>query len=154
MQNTLSPEDAARRILDLLTTLGRRHPLRDPLAQAVEAMGLTPPQFHALLWLGSDEPLTMGELARRIGVTEKTITGIVDRLERQDLVQRDRTVSDRRVIEVSLTGKGRLVYMEMDEQIVARTTMLLSALPDADRVALLRIVEGMVDRLTASETSS
>src|SRR4051812_31194817 len=74
----------------LLLQLGRVRPLRDPIGQALAAMNINPAQMHTMLWLGSDGPLTMGEIARRLGITEKTVTGIVDRLERDKYCQRVR----------------------------------------------------------------
>jgi DNA-binding MarR family transcriptional regulator len=73
---------------ELLVALGRLRSLRDPIATTCEQTQLTPPQIHALLWLGQEETLAMGELARRLGITEKTVTGLVDRLEREGYVLR------------------------------------------------------------------
>ena len=83
-------ERDARAVRERLIVLARRRSLRDPVAASCDALGLTAPQIHALLWLGHDGPLTMGELARRISVTEKTVTGIVDRLERDGFLHRER----------------------------------------------------------------
>ncbi len=146
MQNISEAEQTARRILELVAALGRLCSLRDPMMQAIEDLSLTPTQFHAHQWIGLDGPLTMGELARRVGVSEKTVTGVVDRLERQGLVKRDRLETDRRVVEVKLTGEGRKLWSKLEHQIVSRTTFLLSALPGADRRALVRIIERLVER--------
>jgi DNA-binding MarR family transcriptional regulator len=147
-------EDEAHRLLDLLATLGRRNSLRDPVAQSVESMGLTPPQLHALMWLGADAPLTMGELAQRVGVTEKTITGIVDRLERDGFVQRDRGHVDRRVVQVRLTPQGQETAGHLRAQVLARTHGLLAALEADDRAALFRIVERLVARFASPEADA
>ena len=64
-----SIEAEARAIQGCLIALARRRSLRDPVAASCEELGLTAPQVHALLWLGHDGPLTMGELARRVAVT-------------------------------------------------------------------------------------
>lgn len=148
MQN-IHPErhQDAVRLLDLLAVLGRKSSLRDPIASAVEAMGLTPPQLHSVLWVGRDGRLSMGELAQRIGVTEKTITGVVDRLEREGYVQRVREEGDRRMIKVELTERGREVFGQLDAEIHAKVAALLALLEVEDRAALFRIVERMTTRL-------
>lgn len=61
------------RLRELICALGRLRSLRDPIARAVEELGLTPAQVHTVIWLGEDGPLTMGELSRRVGITGKTI---------------------------------------------------------------------------------
>ena len=143
--NLATARQEARRLLDLLTAFGRRGTLRDPIAAAVEAMGFTHAQVHALLWLGHDTRLTMGELAQRIGVTEKSITGVVDRLEREQYACRVRKGGDRRVVQVELTEKGARTYHELDEEILQKTAAFLSVLEREDRDALFRIIQRLAE---------
>jgi len=138
-----------RRLRELLTQLSRRRPLRDPVAAACEDLDLTPAQLHLLLWLGRDGPLTMGELARRVAVTEKTITGVVDRLERDRLVQRERDPGDRRVIRVRLAAHGARIYRRIDEDIEEKLAGLLLLLEPPDRRHLVRMLERLTARLAA-----
>ncbi|WP_239014595.1 MarR family winged helix-turn-helix transcriptional regulator [Archangium violaceum] len=128
----------------LLFTLGRLHSLRDPLARSCERMELTAPQIHALLWLGQDGALTMGELARRLGITEKTVTGVVDRLEREGHVQRERSPEDRRVIRCRLTASGSRLHRKLDRTVVQDMGRMLEHLDTTDRRALFRILEKLI----------
>lgn len=128
--------------------LGRqRGTLRDPIADFCEHMHFTPPQLHALVWLGRSDALTMGELAGRVGVTEKTITGVVDRLEAAGVVARDRDADDRRVVLVRLTGEGRTTFSKLDGEMRERIGALLALLSDTDRNALFRILENLAERM-------
>ena len=145
----LDPGSLAVRLLDLMRTLGRRNSLRDPIGQAIEAMEFSGPQLHALMWVGGDGPLTMGEVAQRIGVNVKTVTGIVDRLEARGAVERERDPSDRRVVRVRLTPAGEALFKQFDQQIRDRVTSFLSFLPPEDAQALVRIVERLVERISA-----
>jgi DNA-binding MarR family transcriptional regulator len=135
------------RILDL----ARIRPLRDPVAASCADLSLTPPQIHALLWLGEDGPLTMGELARRVAVTEKTVTGIVDRLERDGQLARERDPDDRRVVRARLTARGETVYRRIDDDIHGSVRRLLGLLDPPDRRALLRIVDRIIERLGVAD---
>ncbi|HEX8818729.1 MAG TPA: MarR family transcriptional regulator [Archangium sp.] len=128
----------------LLFSLGRLHSLRDPLASSCERTPLTAPQIHALLWLGQDEALTMGELARRLGITEKTVTGVVDRLEREGHVQRERDPEDRRVVRCRLTAAGTRVYRKLDRTVLQGMGRMLERLDANDRRALFRILEKLI----------
>lgn len=69
--------------------------------------GLTTPQFGVLEALYHLGPLTLGELAGKLLVTGGNITYVMDRLEREGLVQRVRSESDRRVVTAELTCEGR-----------------------------------------------
>jgi DNA-binding MarR family transcriptional regulator len=145
-----APGDAAadaRRLRELLLAASRRRSLRDPIAATCEATQLTPAQIHALAWLGHDGALTMGELARRIGITEKTITGVVDRLEHGGYLARVRDEADRRVVRVKLTETGVAQYRLIDSHIQEKLGGLMSLLDPADRRALLRIFEKLLQRL-------
>ncbi len=147
-----SLEVQARRLRKLLVELSRRRPLRDPIAAACQDLDLTPAQIHILLWLGNDGPMTMGELARAVAVTEKTITGVVDRLERDLLVQRERDPADRRVVHVRLAPRGAALYRRMDEGIASKLAKLLGLLEADDRERLVRMVEMLTAKLAAEET--
>src|SRR5512139_3401025 len=110
-----SIERDARALHDRFLALARRRSLRDPVAASCEATGLSPPQVHALLWIGHDGALTMGELARRVSVTEKTVTGLVDRLERDGYLARERDPADRRVVRARATARGAEVSRAIEE---------------------------------------
>ncbi len=143
----------ARRLHGLLVGLSRLRPMRDPLATAAAELHLTPAQIHVVLWLGTDGPLTMGDLARRLAVTEKTITGVIDRLERDGLVQRARHPADRRVVHVRLSPGGARLHRRIDEGIASKLTGLLALLEAADRQRLVRMVEKLTARLAAEEAT-
>jgi DNA-binding MarR family transcriptional regulator len=133
-----------RRLRELLVALARRASLRDPVAGMCEEAQLTPPQIHAVMWLGHEGPLTMGELAHRVAITEKTITGLVDRLEKQGYAGRVRDPADRRVVRARLTAKGEATYRELDAHVVDKLSRVVRRLDGADRKALFRILEKLV----------
>ncbi len=145
-----SVSGAARRLYELLVELERHRSLRHPLMSAVEELQLTPPQFHAILSLGNERVLTMGDLARRLGVTEKTVTGVVDRLERLGHLHRDRDEGDRRVVRVRLTRRGAFMFQRLNRQVREKLRRGLDLLHPAERETLIHILETLLQRLAAS----
>jgi DNA-binding MarR family transcriptional regulator len=135
----------AERLVELLSELGRQSPLRDPVAAVVEDMELTPVQLHALLWLGRDGPLTMGELASRLGSSERAVTGIVDRLERGALARRVRSEEDRRVVRVQLAQKGARGFRALSGRLVTKLAAFLELLAPEDVRALFAVLERIRD---------
>jgi DNA-binding MarR family transcriptional regulator len=135
------------KLQQLLLALGRRRSLRDPIASTCEQLQFTPPQVHALLWLGQDGALTMGELARRLGVTEKTVTGVVDRLEREGHLMRERSAADRRVVRCRLTPDGQATWQKLERFTIQGMGQLISILDTSDRKALFRILEKLLRRI-------
>ncbi len=152
MKRNISPPEHAlaqgERFRRLLALLARARTLRDPVAASCEEMDLSPPQIHAVLRLSDAEAaLTMGELADRLGVSEKTVTGLVDRLEEGRHVERARDALDRRVVEVRLTAKGRDAAERIKRSVAEHIERLLALLEREDREALFGIVEKLIQRL-------
>jgi DNA-binding MarR family transcriptional regulator len=69
-------------------------------------VGLSGVQVKLLLSLAADEVVTMRELAKRLRYDASNLTGLVDRLERDELIERRPHHSDRRITEVRLTAHG------------------------------------------------
>ena len=147
------PDPVARdvqRLIDHLSAVGRRQSLRDPMFAICEEQSLTPPQAHSLLWLGHDDSLPMGELSRRVGITEKTMTGIVDRLEAAGHVVRERDVADRRVVHVKLTPGGRALHDRIDTNVRRAMAGFLSLLETSEREVLFGLLTKIEKRLAQS----
>jgi DNA-binding MarR family transcriptional regulator len=68
--------------------------------------GLTLPQLMTMQALRLSTQITTGELAKEITLTQATVTSILDRLEKKELIKRERGVEDKRKVWVSLTSKG------------------------------------------------
>lgn len=79
----------------------------------VAAYGLTTPQFGILEALYHLGPLSLGDLAGKLLVTGGNVTYVMDRLEEQGLVVRERSPVDRRIIQAKLTEKGHAVMAEV-----------------------------------------
>ncbi len=77
------------------------------VACKVAEYDLTAPQFGVLEALYHLGPLSLGELAEKLLVTGGNVTYVMDRLEAQNLVARERSGDDRRVVRAHLTTKGR-----------------------------------------------
>lgn len=68
--------------------------------------GLTAPQLMVLQTLRENNELTVGEVAKRVSLSQATVTTIVDRLERGEYVYRERSTTDKRKVHVYLTDKA------------------------------------------------
>ncbi len=71
---------------------------------------ITPPQFTALQVLMRHGRLTMGELGDLMYLASSTLTDLVDRMEKNRYVERERDEKDRRVIRLRVTRAGEEVY--------------------------------------------
>lgn len=73
----------------------------------VSEYGITGPQALVLKCLIDTEPVSVGELARRVNLSQATVTDILDRLARRELIQRVRSETDKRRVLVTSTDAGK-----------------------------------------------
>lgn len=119
-------------------------------AQRLKSFDLTVPQFmtmRALAQIG--QACTMSELAEAALQVSATITGIINRLEERDLVERLLNPADRRSFRVSLTSTGLNLLDEIAQQKRSRLQTYMSHLPTTKRQELLGLLN---DYLQAMQT--
>lgn len=76
------------------------------------ALGLTYPQYLALLVLWEADDLTVGALGERLYLDSGTLTPLLKRMEAQGLVERRRDPADERQVRIRLTEAGRALEAE------------------------------------------
>lgn len=74
---------------------------------------ITPPQFVALQWLLEGGDMTIGELSTKMYLACSTTTDLVDRMEKNELVQRVKDPNDRRVVRIHLLDEGERIIAEV-----------------------------------------
>ena len=74
---------------------------------------ITPPQFIALQWLLETGDMTIGELSNKMYLACSTTTDLIDRMEKNELVERVRDPKDRRVVRIHLLEKGESIIHEV-----------------------------------------
>ena len=73
-------------------------------------------EFRILKTLSTEGVCPMVKLAELNLITQPWITGIIDKLEKKGLVERKRSSSDRRIINIELKSKGAVLYDELKEK--------------------------------------
>lgn len=75
-------------------------------SKKVEHLGITASQAMVLNFLGEEDRILPSVLRQKLQITSATMTGILDRLEKLDLIERQPHPNDRRAILVCLTEQG------------------------------------------------
>ena len=107
--------------------------------------GLTGPQLTVIKLLERLGDLSLSSLSARIKANNSTVTGIIDRMEREGLVTRERSVSDRRIVLIRLTKKGSRLAKSIEVEPMSIFHEALESLPKKDIQELFRIL-GTVQR--------
>jgi DNA-binding MarR family transcriptional regulator len=102
--------------------------------------GLTGPQLTVIKLLETFENLSLSSLSERIRAQNSTVTGIIDRMERESLVRRARSTADRRVVHISLSEKGQKLAKQIQVEPMEIFRGALQSLSHADLRDLLRIM--------------
>ncbi|WP_346434096.1 MarR family transcriptional regulator [Nonomuraea composti] len=97
----------------------------------LQPMGLTHPQYLAMLALWEREPLSVKELGELLQLDPGTMSPLLKRLEALGYVRRERSSKDERALAVTLTPEGRALRAQAEKippAIVARLGMSLDEL--------------------------
>jgi DNA-binding MarR family transcriptional regulator len=109
----------------------------------LDALGLTYPQYLAMLVLWEDSPRTVGALGEALDLESSTLTPLLKRLEAQGLIARARDPEDERRVIVTLTPAGAALRdraKAVPEQILCRLDLPLSELGDLrERLKVLAV---------------
>jgi MarR family transcriptional regulator, organic hydroperoxide resistance regulator len=115
--------------------------------QLARQHGLTGPQVTALKILEGLGRLSLSELSARMSAKNSTITGIVDRMERDGLVRRERSEDDRRVVHIRATHKGQRIAASVPVTAMEIFGSALRSLSARDRAELMRILSSLAERV-------
>src|ERR1700677_4426641 len=119
MENSRNPAEMredAERLADILTGLQRKFLAN--LSKELSRGNVSFPQYFLLGYLCQSKFLTMSEIAQKMGHTTAAATGLVDRLENLELVERSHAVEDRRKIMVKITKSGTALVSHIRQDMV------------------------------------
>jgi DNA-binding MarR family transcriptional regulator len=116
-----------------------------------KTVGLTTPQLLVLRAASLGDEISLGRIASELKLSQATVTNIVDRLEGRDLLTRDRSVDDKRRINVHLTAAGRTVLDEAPGLLQERFVERFSRLPDWERSMIVAALQRTAALMDADE---
>ncbi len=97
-----------------------------------KTFGVSTPQLACIQVLHEQGSLPLSKIAKQIMVNSSTVTGIIDRLEKKDLVTRVRDPHDRRMITIELTNTGTRLAKKAPSLIPLSIMQGLKSLPEED----------------------
>lgn len=113
----------------------------------LEEMGLTYPQYLAMLVLWEQDGLTVSELGERLYLDSGTLTPLLKRMESAGLLSRLRAVEDERRVHITLTAAGRKLKAKAAKIPGCILSATQCSIPEL--VSLTQQVQSFRNRLTA-----
>ncbi len=117
----------------------------------VNGHGMTGPQLAVLQEAKRLGPVSPTALSRAVHLSQATVTGILQRLERRGLIRREQSVSDRRSVSVQTTSAGLEFLSGSPSLLQDRFRDALSALEDWERLQILSTLQRVASLMDADE---
>lgn len=115
--------------------------MKQNIKSMFDETGFTAPQIMVMANLSKHGSMRISELSEGLNLSNSTISGIVDRLEKNKYVERIRSQEDRRVVLVSLTKKSQqMMHEAFHERIEAK---LDQKLVEASKEDVASIIYGL-----------
>lgn len=132
----------------VITRVASRY--RTELSQQLSSIGhsdITPDYFIVLEWLWKEDNISIGQLAKRTCKDNASLTRIIDGMERNDLVNRVSSPSDRRAYLISLTKYAKSLkdkLTKIEASVLEKATKDLSPIEVKE---LIRMLNHVFERL-------
>ena len=133
----------------VVADMGRAFHVPGPGLPVWLAQDLTLAQVRTLFLIARRAPVPMGRIAEILGVSLASASGIVDRLERHGLVEREHRTDDRRIVDCVLTDVGRGFIDEMSGRRIEMARRALDVLTPDELTEFHRLVCLIAERSVA-----
>lgn len=124
------------------------HRLQSLSKRMKQSTGVTGPQRFVLKMLLLSPDTTASEIARKLFFHKSTVTVILRSLEKQKLVAKTPSTSDKRAALLALTAKGRKIAEQRSGTVEAHVRKALSRLPAREVDVARRVIEAVAAEMT------
>jgi len=137
-ENVINIEKYLRKVDYIIRKKGR---------EILNDFNITIPQFTALQILINHEGMTIGELSQRMALACSTITDLIDRMERNELVIRKKDEKDKRVVRIEVLPKGHEIVERVLEKRVMFLDSKMKGLTEEQKLSLDRGLKSLYDAM-------
>lgn len=116
------------------------------LGEGLQKHGVSVAQWAVLVVLWETDGLTQKQLSERVAVETPTLSRTIDRMERDGLVKRVRSASDRRQIHIHLTEYGAGLWRDLVPEAEANQERALRGISETEE----EILRGLLKRVIAN----
>ena len=106
---------------------------------------ITVPQFEALQHLIHNENMTIGELSQKMHLAFSTVTDLIHRMEKAELVTRMKDQNDKRIVRLKVLSKGFDVVNKVLSRRIEFLSGKLASLTDEEKNRLDKVLQGLYE---------
>jgi len=144
--------------------LSRSQEVYSTLRQIVRAMdvhskylykyyGLSSPQLSILKELSEVNEIPTGQLAKKISLSQATVTDILDRLEEKGLIIRQRSSFDKRRVYIQISEKGKAIVLKNPSLLKEDFIRQFNEMEDWEQTLILSSMQRIVSMMKTPEIS-
>ncbi|MFP4180829.1 MAG: MarR family winged helix-turn-helix transcriptional regulator [Spirochaetaceae bacterium] len=119
--------------------------------QLVKKYGLTGPQLMVLKEIMADEDINIGRVAKKVSLSQATVTNIIDRLETRGMVTRERSHRDKRRVIVRVTEKTEKLLENNPSVLQEEFLHNFRALEDWEKNLILSSIQRIARMMNAED---
>lgn len=132
----------AEQIATLMPKIGRRI-----LLEFFQSVDIPQTQLLTIMALYESEQCSFSDICQRMGISPPTATALVDRLEANGYAKRVPSKTDRRVIHIELTDKGKKIAKKFRASVTKRWKKILDKMPNRDAETFLKTTQKIEELL-------
>jgi DNA-binding MarR family transcriptional regulator len=110
---------------------------------------ITGPQLGCLMVVKNNGPINSANIAKKVYLSPSTVVGIIDRLEKKELVARNRDSMDRRQVFVTITPRGEKLIAETPSLLQDTLARAVVELPELEQVSIAMALEKLTELMEA-----
>lgn len=112
---------------------------------------LTPQQFDILFFLEHEGKHRIAEIGEKLEISKAQMTQVIDKLVKRGLIYREASLTDRRVINISLSSNGKDIVISHQEKLLGIMRQSLSGLSDSELLALSKTLQKATKIIKSNE---
>lgn len=121
--------------------------LANEFNRRLQEYGTTRVQWIALFYIGKVEEISQKELSDYMDIKESSMVRLIDRMEKEELVERRKKVEDRRITKIVLTAKGKFLREELMPIGQLFHNDVLQGISKADLNVFKNVLKKMIDNV-------
>lgn len=102
------------------------HLFKQSMSKVFDDLGITAPQGMIIGILSKEKTLKITDLSSKLSLSNSTVSGIVDRLEKQGMVERKRSDQDKRVVYVSISSDFKEMHQNFHKRLEGKIENAMS----------------------------
>jgi DNA-binding MarR family transcriptional regulator len=119
--------------------------------QLIKTASVTAPQLLLMQAIHRQKNAIISKLAQEVSLSQATVTTILDRLEKRELVYRQRSEQDKRKVHVYLTEAGRTLLHSAPTALQQEFVNRFNALPDWEQSMILASLQRIAHMMNAQD---